>query len=110
MQGEQVQQHYEKNKQAIAQLRSVIESHPMNNQFVCGANSTADHLNELILSAEADLAIIDMESEILGYMARLTLDAMALADEVHQINYDVEKVPGPGDSRAPADQLELFLN
>jgi len=32
----------------------VIESHPMNNQFgSAGANSTADHLNELILSAEA---------------------------------------------------------
>ena len=104
--------HYEKNKQAIAQLRSVIESHPMNSHFgSAGANSTADHLNELILSAEADLAIIDMESEILGYMARiLTLDAMALADEVHQINYDGEKVPGFGDFRAPADGLELFLN
>ena len=104
--------HYEKNKQAIAQLRSVIESHPMNSHYgSAGANSTADHLHELILSAEADLAIIDMESEILGYMARiLTLDAMALADEVHQINYDGEKVPGFGDFRAPADGLELFLN
>ena len=44
-------------------------------------------------------------------MARiLTLDAMALADEVHQINYDGEKVPGFKDFRAPADGLELFLN
>ena len=84
----------------------------MNSQFgSAGANSTADHLNELILSAEADLAIIDMESEILGYMARLlTLDAMALADEVHQINYDGEKAPGLEPFRAPADQLPLFLN
>lgn len=104
--------HYEKNKQAIAQLRSVIESHPMNGQFgSAGANSKAGHLNELILSAEADLAIIDMESEILGYMARLlTLDAMSLAEDVQYINYNGEQPLGSGDFKEPADALEFFLN
>jgi hypothetical protein len=105
-------QHYAKNKQAIAQLRSLIESHPMNSQLSSvGPDSTVGHLNNLILSADAELAVIDMESEILGYMARvLALDAMALAEDVAIVSYGGEGLPEPFNFNEPAEGLQLFLN
>lgn len=105
-------QHYSKNKQAIAQLKSMIESHPMNGQLSsAGADSTVGHLNNLILSAEAELAVIDMESEILGYMARLlALDAMALAEDVAIESYGADGLPEPINFTEPAEGLQLFLN
>lgn len=105
-------QHYAKNKQAIAQLQSMIELHPMSSQFQSvGADNTAEHLHGLILSAEAELAVIDMESEILGYMARLlALDAMALAEDVAFVSYAVDKKGPAKRFSEPADGLQLFLN
>lgn len=105
-------QDYSKNKQAIAKLKSMIERHPMNSQLSsAGADSTVGHLNNLILSAEAELAIIDMESEILGYMARLlALDAMALAEDVAIESYGADGLPEPINFIEPAEGLQLFLN
>ena len=52
-----------------------------------------------------------MESEILGYMARvLALDAMALAEDVAIVSYGGEGLPEPFNFNEPAEGLQLFLN
>ena len=76
---------YTKNMSAIEQLVSAIKEHPMSAQLeVDGqAISKQDYLRKLIADTEADVAIIDQEETILGYMAKLVaLDAMALSEEV----------------------------
>jgi len=77
---------YAKNVAAIEQLVQAVNAHPMNEQpKLDGAVvSREDFLRQLIGENEANLAVLDQEQSILGYMAKLVaLDAMALSEAVN---------------------------
>lgn len=74
---------YASNVAAIENLVAAINNHPMNKSTQIDGQemNKADYLRHLIAESESDLAIIDQERNILGYMAKLvSLDALALSD------------------------------
>ncbi len=76
-------QEYAKNLSAIENLVAAIRSHPMSatTEIDGQAVSKPEYLRRLVAEAEADLAVIDQEHTILGYMAKLvSLDALALSE------------------------------
>ena len=78
-------QEYAKNVASIERLVAAIESHPMNRRAEIDgqAVSKQDYLRQIITKAEADVALLDQDEPVLGYMAKLiALDAMALSDAV----------------------------
>ena len=106
---------YAKNYAAIQQLSSAINNHPMNQQPELDGKpiSKQDYLRNLIQTAESEVALLDQQDSILGYMAKLVaLDALALAEDVHDeemgLDYD-----GEGEREDPltvANNVDLFLN
>lgn len=101
---------YEEKRGALDALRARIAEHPMNLEPVIDGEqlSKPDYIRYLIASTEGEAALIDMEDEMLGLMAKLTsLDALALADQVE----DPEAVDGDqpvGTSLVQA--VEFFMN
>ncbi|MFT6580696.1 MAG: hypothetical protein ACJAU6_001125 [Alphaproteobacteria bacterium] len=76
---------YAKNLTAIENLAQAINAHPMNRAPEVDGRpvSQADYLRQLIAENEADVALVDQERAILGYMAKLvSLDALALSEGV----------------------------
>ena len=69
-------------------------------------------MQRLAISIEAQLAILEMEDEVLGHMAKLlSLDAMAFAEEVAEIAYLAnEEAPNNAEFRSPAAGVKLFVN
>lgn len=106
---------YAANRQAIESLRAAIASHPLNrmNAGVDAPANKIEELERLAMNVEAQLAILDMEDEVLGHMAKLlSLDAMAFAEEVAELAY-LENGDTPGmadDFRSPAAGVKLFVN
>lgn len=101
---------YEQKRGALDALRARIAEHPMNLEPIIDGEqlSKPDYIRYLIASTEGEAALIDMEDEMLGLMAKLTsLDALALADQVE----DPEAVDGDrpvGTSLVQA--VEFFMN
>ena len=105
---------YAANRQAIESLRSAIANHPLN-KADGGSDAPRNKIEELqrlTMSVEAQLAILDMEDEVLGHMAKLlSLDAMAFAEEVAEIAYLTnEEAPTEAEFRSPAAGVKLFVN
>ncbi len=97
---------YAKNLNAIESLVQAINDHPMNRSPEVGgrAVSQADYLRQLIAENEADVALVDQERAILGYMAKLvSLDALALTE-------GMTETAGLADSPAEPDRLTSALN
>lgn len=75
---------YAENMAAVEKLVARIQSHKMNSSpSVDGQLVTkAEYIRGMVADAQAELAILDQEQTILGYMAKLVaLDAMALSEE-----------------------------
>ena len=91
---------YGKNLTAMETLMRAIDDHPMNAQPVIDgqAVSKADYLRQLIADTDAEIALIQQEESILGYMAKLiALDATALSEQVgdaERIDSDVTERTG----------------
>jgi hypothetical protein len=80
---------FHKNMNAIEKLTAAIQAHPMNAEAQVGGDpvSKQGYLRHLLAQAESDLAILDQENAVLGYMAKLVaLDAMALAEGIEDPN------------------------
>lgn len=88
---------YAKNLSAIKQLAAAIDNHAMTRKAQAEAvqgESKPSYLRRLIADTEADLALLNQESEIVGYMAKLvSLDAQALAEDVQDSHPVVEDAP-----------------
>lgn len=79
------------NLASIEQLRRAIANHPMNRSpDPEGRELTKrEYLESLAMEAEAHLAILDQEEQVLGFMAKLVaLDALAFADELEHAEPD----------------------
>ncbi len=100
---------YAKNLAAIERLVSAIESHPMNSRAEIDgkAVSKQDYLRQVVTEAEADVALLDQEETVLGYMAKLiALDAMALSDAVVAEDSAVEP---PAKAASVTSAVEFFV-
>ena len=89
---------YAKNLSAIENLAQAINAHPMNRAPEVDGRpvSQADYLRQLIAENEADVALVDQERAILGYMAKLvSLDALALSDGVADSTASVTPTQNP---------------
>lgn len=76
---------YAKNLTAIETLVRAIDEHPMNDApELEGMEVTKqEYLHQMLADAQAELALLDQEDTVLGYMAKLVaLDAMALSEDV----------------------------
>ncbi len=76
---------YAKNLGAIERLVSAIERHPAATHTAADGQplSKEDHIRQIIADGEAEIALLDQQDKILGYMAKLVaLDAMALSENV----------------------------
>ncbi len=76
---------YGKNLTAMETLIRAIDDHPMNAQPVIDGQtvSKGDYIRQLIADTDAEIALIQQEETILGYMAKLiALDATTLSEQV----------------------------
>ncbi len=76
---------YGKNLTAMETLARAIDDHPMNAQPVIDGQAVTkgDYVRQLIADTDAEIALIQQEEMILGYMAKLiALDATALSEQV----------------------------
>ena len=98
---------YAKNANAIHRLVQAIKNHP-SSELVGphrDGQSKSDFIRHLIHGLEANLAILDQENQILGYMAKVvSLDARALAESLPEIQATRK------DANKPLEALEFFIN
>ncbi len=76
---------YAKNVVAVERLVQAIQAHPMNAQSEINGRAVTkqEFLRQAVADTHAELAIVDQEETILGYMAKLiALDALALTEAV----------------------------
>jgi hypothetical protein len=99
---------FDKNMAAISALKDAIASHRMQSRLGLDSGTTkSDVLRQLMLDTEADLALIGIETELLGHMAHLlSLDAMALAEDVAAQSFTVAMKAQTYSS--PSDAVLLF--
>lgn len=106
-------QAYAENQSAISQLVEAIESHPSNHigGSIDGEPMTREE--ELRLSMQdiqSELAILAMEEDVLGHMAKLvSLDAQAFADDLNEFQYGIDGFE-PKKYDSPANNIQLFIN
>ncbi len=103
---------YSQNSAAIEKLAASINNHRMTQSEISDSGlemTREDHVRRMVADVQTELAVLEQEETILGYMAKLVaLDAMALAEEGlddELIDSDVSQV-----SLTPADNVSFFLN
>lgn len=100
---------YAENMAAIEKLAARIQSHRMNTsvQVDGQALSKEDYIRQLLADAQAELAALEQEETILGYMAKLVaFDALALSEQA----LDAELADSDQPSTAsPAEAVDFFL-
>ncbi len=102
---------YAENIAAIEALRRKIDEHPMTQDPMIDGEQLAkpDYVRHLVAATEGAMALLAMEDEMLGYMARLTsLDALALGeamDDPELADSDVR-----GRSSVLQDAVAIFLD
>ena len=101
---------YAKNMAAIESLTAAINAHPMNAQpeFDGQPLSKQDYLRKQIAEGDSDLAVLDQEETILGYMAKLVaLDAMALSEGL--ADDTLASGDNGEDLSSPASAIKFFI-
>lgn len=100
---------FNKKMTAISALKDAIASHRMVSQSGIDANlSKAEIIREMKLDTEAELALVDIENELLGHMAHLlSLDAMALAEDAASQTFDV--ATNVTNFSTASDAVSLFI-
>ncbi|NQV98388.1 MAG: hypothetical protein HQ483_01725 [Rhodospirillales bacterium] len=75
---------YAQNLSAANALLAAINNHPASRQAAdAGPENKADYLRRLVADADSELALINQEGEIVGYMAKLVaLDAAAFSEQI----------------------------
>lgn len=102
-------QKYAENMAAIEKLTQSINAHRMNQSATLDGQAVTreDYVRTLITDTESELAILDQEETILGYMAKLvSLDAMALSEE--GLNAEIADSDIPQSASAAAS-VDLFI-
>ena len=101
---------YEENNQAIQKILAHIEKHSMNTSPSTHGNSVTKEqfLRDKMMEQQSQLALIEQEKTLLGYMAKLVaLDAMALSEEALDAELADSNLPGNGLEISAS--VDLFL-
>ena len=100
---------FDKNMAAISSLKAAIANHNMqSNSAIDTDASKVEIIRRMMVDTEAELALVDIENELLGHMAHLlSLDAMALAEDVALQSFDLA-TNSPTFS-TPSDAVSLFI-
>lgn len=104
---------YAKNLQAVEQLVSAINAHPMNQAPVIDGQSISreEYLRQLVAQSQGELAIVDQERAIFGHMAKLvSLDALALAEGISEQTGETEIVAAADEANAISSSIDLFVS
>ena len=100
---------YGKNLTAMETLIRAIDDHPMNAQPVISGQvvTKGDYVRQLIADTDAEIALIQQEEMILGYMAKLiALDATKLSENVA----DAERIDSDiTDRTSLTSAVDLFI-
>ena len=91
---------YAKNLSAASALLKAIAAHPENKRIVeTNHIDKADYLRRLVADTDAELALVQQEQEIVGYMAKLvSLNATALAEGIVEYANETETKTAEQDS------------
>ena len=104
---------YADNQAAISQLVEAINTHPSQQTIsTIDGNpiSREEELRLTILDIQSQMAILDMEDEVLGHMAKLVaLDAKAFSVDLAEYQYGVDGY-APAIYNSPANNLHIFIN
>ena len=103
---------YDSNLQKIKQLQVAIRQHAIHrNQFDADEQLTREsYIRELLADAEADLALLNQEDEMLGYMSRLVaMDAQALQIELTYGSIDGADKYTEVAAAKPANMVDFFM-
>jgi hypothetical protein len=103
------QKHHE-NVSAIEKLMARIQGHKMNARPEDDGRPLTheEELRRMASDVQAELALLDQEESILGYMAKLVaLDAMALAEESLDAELSDSDMPG---ATGPAGAVSFFID
>lgn len=104
---------YAKNLSAIENLVAAIRSHPMNaaTEINGEAISKPEYLRRMVAENEADLAVIDQEHTILGFMAKLvSLDALALSESFAETDEVEDALLAAKPERGLTSDVEFFVS
>ncbi len=103
-------QEYATNMGAVEALVAAIGNHPMNiqPQLAGGPASKGDFIRQMLADAQAGMAILEQEQNILGYMAKLVaLDALALSEQVMDGELIDSDIPA---TASAASAVKFFVN
>lgn len=102
-------QKYAENLQAISKLVSRIEGHRLNADADqdAGGLSKKEYIQRMLTDTEAEIALIDQEEKIVGYMAKLvSLDALDLAEQAMDADQSDSSLPA---QTGAAVVVDLFV-
>jgi len=105
-------QDYAENRSAIEALRSAIANHPANQQLLSEGQpiTKADELRNMILETEAEIAVLSMEEEVIGHMAKLlSLDAMAFAEKLAEQAWQEQAATTGPSFLSPKENVKMFI-
>ena len=105
---------YATNLAAIESLVAAVKSHPMNQTpAISGVPvSRAEYLRQLVAENQAQVAVVDQERAILGYMAKLvSLDALALSEGIDApAETDIATADTAGGKTGVSGAVEFFVS
>lgn len=100
---------YAENMAAIEKLVGRIQSHRMNTSLKIDGQplSKEDYIRQLLSDSQAELAVLEQEETILGYMAKLVaFDALALSEQALDAEMADSDLPS---TSSPAKAVDFFL-
>ena len=109
----QYAQEYGSNMKKIKQLQLAIRQHAMHRSQNDGDEllTRESYIRQLLNDTEADLALLNQEDEMLGFMARLVaMDAQALQIELTYGNMDMNYENQEMASTKPVNMVDYFTN
>ena len=101
---------YSKNMAVINQLLAKVNDHRMNKAIQVDGQklNKKEYIQKLLTDTQSEIAILEQEETILGYMAKLVaLDALTLSEEA--LDAELADSDTPSD-QGPAEAANLFLN
>jgi len=101
---------YSKNMTVINKLLSKVNEHRMNKAVQVNGKSLSkpEYIRQLLTDTQSEIAILEQEETILGYMAKLVaLDALTLSEEA--LDADLADSDTPSDESV-TQAANLFIN
>ena len=101
---------YSKNMTVINQLLEKVNNHRMNKAVHVNGQklNKKEYIRKLLSDTQSEIAILEQEENILGYMAKLVaLDALTLSEEA--LDAELADSDTPSDD-GPAEAANLFIN